>query len=195
MIFTASATYLVVENDVIVHGHYIKLIIAGCYPSNQEKLCNDIRASEGVSTNAQMEIGNTYASWLSQMSVILGGMLMGFRLVLIYFATKLSPNLKWTGMRLYYAGLWGYTTISLFFFGWADAMYFWFQKITIPMSLPWLDHAGFLPYIAQYWHHTDITIADLYITMILGLVIDFFVWLPAILYYAKRNRYGNASVI
>lgn len=164
VIFNITAT------DISFHGNYVGFLIAKCYPSNHDKLCDDFRDYLHVPRDAQMELGNPYWNELARQALFIGITMFLLRLG-ISFLLSISHMQKMRLSSWLMAVLYGAVGYGLFVFGILDTLYCLIVYHSLPTDLAWLNHAGVFEF-SKAWHG-DVNVVDsvdLILTNIVGIV-------------------------
>lgn len=157
--------------DIIFHDNYVLPAIETCFPENQEQFCQNIRQRMGLTSNAQLEIGDIYWAELTRQAIMIGFILFLTRLGIGYFL-QIQGVRKVRASTVLMALFWGLVGSSLFLFGFLDTLYYVFQDRPVPNELAWLNMAGLFTETKSFTGDPNIVeIEDLFLTNILGVVV------------------------
>lgn len=198
MIFTWVAagivTYIVSDFDVVVHTNYVLPIQAFCYGSNPnspqgnpDPFCIAEYKILGLQVGDQAHIGSPYWNLLALFMYFLAIAITMMRLstsIILRMVTKW----EFTWVTIYTSFATFTTIISLLSAAWGDSLYYWIQGLPIPTSLPWDDGIFYFPTILGFTHDQHVMQLDLYLSMAIGGLIAFGVWIPVLIAFAKHDR-------
>ncbi len=157
--------------DIVFHDNYVLPAIETCFPENQEQFCQNIRQRMGLTTDAQLEIGDIYWAELTRQAILIGFILFLTRLGIGYFL-QIQGVRKVRASTVLMALFWGLVGSSLFLFGFLDTLYYVFQERPIPTELAWLNSAGIFSETKTFTGSPEVVeIEDLFLTNILGVVV------------------------
>lgn len=178
--------------DIDFHDFYVKPIIAECYPENNSKFCQDLRIKHGCDPSEQLCLGNIYWRQLAQNGIFVGVVIASTRLLFagllkVYIHKKITPA---TILMVITYGVIG---SGLFFFGFLDTFYYWFQFDEVPTELSWLNSAGiFIESKTWFGDPSVVEIEDLYATNIVGIGLIGLLAFATMVLQANRKRSSNA---
>ena len=66
------------------------------------------------------------------------------------------------------------TGLTLFYFGLADVLYFWFQGLKLPKLLPHLNSHQIIGSVSEFFGYSQVTGTSLLLTSMLGIGITYF---------------------
>lgn len=182
--------------DMMIHDGYVRPIIAECFETNTVNFCEERRfelLSESPITSYlgdsllseqddQLKLGGHY--WLALLTIVIFiSTIMGVgRIVMGKLAgAKTNPMLFIIG------GLWSFSVVSLYYFGWLDYLYFKLRDLQIPDTLSWLNGVGLFKYVQGLGNTASVDSTDLYLLMGIGLGLFLGVWLFFIHHHKKKT--------
>ncbi len=175
------------QTDHVLHDFYVKPTIAQCFPSNQEDYCQTMRELHGVSSDAQLELGDIYWNEIARQAIMIGLILFIFRIAI---SATLYLNNQTRHIRLidiYVAFLWGATASIIFIGGFLDLAYYYLQDQEIPGELAWLNDVGLFAYTQGIFGEKNLVeIEDLYITIIISFGLILVAWLFAMAWWTTQ---------
>lgn len=178
-----AITGLIIYTDITFHDKYVLFLISECYAENQDQLCTKYREKEGLSSNAQMEIGNPYWNILAIQSILLPITFAGFRALTIVIRHR-----KITSLRIFMIILWGLIPFLLFYFGSIDVFYYVGRTMDIPDQLNWLNNAGIFKYTKAFGiDPSNVERSDLLFTFGLGVILISVLFFIAVKMYEKSG--------
>ena len=171
--------------DMMIHDGYVRPLIAECYESNTIAFCEERRfelledspVAQSLKTwllssqDDQLRLGGHY--WLALLVIVIfiSGIMGIGRIVTGRLAgAKINPMLFIIG------GLWAYSILSLYYFGWLDYLYFALRGLDVPMELSWLNGVGLFQYVQPLGKTENVNDTDLYILMGVGLGLFIGIW-------------------
>lgn len=157
--------------DIVIHDNFVLLIVAGCYESSTDEICEKARELGDCEIGDQMCLGLKYWNLLPLLVLFVA---IGFGIGRMFFGV--IGGAKINGMLLLVGGAWFVTALILPYFGWGDFIYFIIKGDPIPEKLPWLNDAGFLTMINFGSDPDMVEKIDLYGVMGVGLGILITMW-------------------
>ena len=174
--------------DIILHDFYVKPDIKECFPQNQNQFCTDLRNLHGLPFDAQIDIGNKYWDVLKIQLLAFLVLLFFIKIAIIFGKPgKKGERLKFGGLILFTAIVWGISGGILFYFAGVDFFYYELRPdVPMPDELPWLNEAGALKYLKIFGEDPNmVEKAEVYFAFGLGVGILIGIWL--ILIYKSRK--------
>jgi hypothetical protein len=182
--------------DMTIHDGFVRPIISECPPEVINDFCEERRLellTNNPSTSflketflseqdEQLRLGGQY--WIMLLIIVIFFMIfvMSFRLFSgIMSGASINP------MLFIVTGMYGYSVLSLYYFGWLDWLYFVSRKIPIPEDLAWLNGVGLFQYVQNYGINSNVNNTDLYILMIIGLGTLFGGW-AFLIHHHKKGK-------
>ena len=174
--------------DHVLHDFYVKSTIAECHSSNQEDYCMKMRQLHGVSSTAQIELGDIYWTELNRQAISIGFIMFGVRISFSIMMHYLSGSRKIRLIDIYIALLFGLTSSILFIGGFLDIGYYWVQDEPVPDKLEWLNDVGLFAHTQVFYGQKDVVDRqDLYVTALLSFAIIGLGWLVAVYWWGSQR--------
>lgn len=199
MLFIVIAvTVFVTFVDIMIHDSYVRPIIAECYMENKSEFCENRRNEllneayfwlDTSNPNPQLQLGGIY--WLTLLSIpIFVALVLGISRPIwgIMAGAKINPMLFIIGI------LWGFSVLSLYYFGWLDFLYFFLRDLPIPETLNWLDGVGLFQYVQELGPTSSVDGYDLYVLMATGLLLLIGTW-GFMIHHHKKKTFHRLGLI
>ena len=176
--------------DIMIHDSYVRPIIAECHEKNKSDFCEERRKElvlqpffwidQGYSD--QLKLGSNYWFTLLMIPIFVAVLLAVFRPFMgILAGAKINPMLVIIGL------LWGFSVLSLYYFGFLDFLYFALRGIPIPETLPWLNGIGVFSLVQPFGSTTDVDKEDMYLLMVIGSVLLIGIWSFMVHHHRKKT--------
>ena len=169
--------------DASLFDGYVKEDNAECYPGNVSEECIKIWENLDCEIGDQSCITKDYHTFQWQLVLIFGGV-MG----IIRFGMGKMGGSKSNPMLFFVSGMWIFTMISLFYFGWVDLIYYVSSGQTIPDTLPWLNNQLLTAPLQGMGSSPDFEKSELFLLNALGLLAIFGGWFKIIYIHRKVTR-------
>lgn len=198
LFIVVSVTVFVTFIDIMIHDSYVRPIIAECYLENKSEFCEQRRAELinqaffwlDTNENPQLQLGGTY--WFTLLTIpIFVAVILGISRPIwgVMAGAKINPMLFIIGI------LWGFSVMSLYYFGWLDFLYYFLRDLPIPNTpLNWLDGVGAFTLVQNMGPTTSVDAIDLYHLMGLGLVLLIGVW-GFMIHHHKKKTFHRLGLI
>lgn len=189
LVFILAVGYILIitDTDITFFDSYVLRIISECYPSNQSNFCIKARQELGCNMTDQQCIGNVYWRQLEKQAIALAGVLFFARLI-PSLINHFTGRKKFRILSIFESFLWSVTSYGLMLSGFVDYLYYKVRGIPVPNELPWLNDTGLFKYTKELTGNiTNVDIADLYITVFLGIGMIVIIWLLAMYLYSKQG--------
>ncbi len=112
---------------------------------------------------------------------------VGGSVAILRFSFGIMAGSKLTLNLVIISLLWGFSVVILFYFGWLDSLYYHFQGLDIPESLPWLEMVGVFTYTKIICGDVNLVErCDLLYTNIIGFLALIIFWAIFIECHCKR---------
>lgn len=189
--------------DMMIHDGYVRPIIAECYNENTIEFCEERR----FELLNESPIANSLKDWLltsQDEQLRLGGHYWMALLVIVVFISAIMgvgrivtgrlAGAKINPMLFIIGGLWAYSVLSLYYFGWLDYLYFVLRGLDVPSELAWLNGVGLFQYVQPYGDTTNVDNTDLYWLMVIGLGLFVGIWW-LMLHHHKKGTFKKLGLI
>ncbi|MCV0393681.1 MAG: hypothetical protein K5790_10405 [Nitrosopumilus sp.] len=165
--------------DIVIHDGFVRPIIAGCPPEVITDFCEERRLELLVNNPLTNFLKNTFLSEQDEQLRLGGQYWMMLLIIVIFFVVFVMIFRLFSGilagasinpMLFIITGMYGYSVLSLYYFGWLDWLYYVSRKLPVPDDLPWLNGVGLFQYVQNHGINSNVNNSDLFILMIFGLI-------------------------
>ena len=167
-------------SDASLFDGYVKADNALCWSGNLSDECIKIWQNLGCAIGDQSCITHDYHTFQWMLVLLFGG----FMAVIRFGMGKMGGS-KLNPMLFVVAGMWFFTMVALFYFGWVDLIYYISSGQTIPDTLPWLNNQLLTAPLQGMGSSTDFEKSELFILNALGILAILGGWFKIIYIHRK----------
>lgn len=170
--------------DIVDHDYYALPWGELCYTGNSNPDCIPIEQLHNCPNGGDACIEAMYAQTLSVEALYLGLILTVVKVGISQGLLRFDLN----GLRIYQTIVWALSPIILLFSAWEDFLYYVVRLMPIPAQMPWLNNAGFFPYVMQVTHDTIAGPIDMFFIMSGGIMVVLLLWYFYIRWTEEEDR-------